>query len=48
MTPLQHLLSRFLPERMVLPAMAILYALLMIGAVIAAGNVRPNIYLDIG
>lgn len=48
MTPLQSYLDRFLPRRLTLPALSIIYAVLLIGAFLAAASVQPNIYLDVG
>ena len=48
MTPTYRLLARYLPEGLVLPALSILYALLLIGIVMASGRQPANIfYLDV-
>ena len=48
MTPLQKTLSHTLPAPLVLPALTMIYGLLIVGIIISAASVQPNIYLDVG
>lgn len=48
MTPIQTFLTKYLPGPLVLPVLALVYALLILGSLLAAASVQPNIYLDIG
>lgn len=48
MTPTYRLLARYLPDRLVLPALTIIYALLLIGIIMAIGRQPANIfYIDV-
>ncbi|MBN9250546.1 MAG: hypothetical protein J0I86_08200 [Mesorhizobium sp.] len=48
MTPTYRLLARYLPAKLVLPALSIVYALLLVGIIMAIGRQPANIfYLDV-
>lgn len=48
MTPIETYLHRILPKPLVLPALASIYAALILGSLLAAASVEPNIYLNVG